>query len=201
MFLEGEDDQLYARLFGQVKTAISPRDIIEEFWVRDVMDLQWEVIRFRRLKACLLNAHAAPQITDQSTDPALWEKTFPSHYELYLKTRDVLQKGTFTKEKVSEMVPRVLVEVLRSFPLEEDREKCREFFAMIFGDFGRFFESQGNFLRVAFGIFFPIGDATRGINANDSIRTYTQVAEFFRNAARLLDRVNEIGAFFLRSHG
>lgn len=51
--------------------------------------------------------------------------------QLYMKTREVLQKGTFTKEKVSEMVPRVLVEVLRSFPLEEDREKCREFFAMM----------------------------------------------------------------------
>lgn len=50
---------------------------------------------------------------------------------LYSKTREVLQKGTFTKEKVSEMVPRVLVEVLRNFPLEEDREKCREFFAMM----------------------------------------------------------------------
>ena len=64
VFLEGEDDQLYARLLEQVKTAISPGDIIEEFWGRDDMDLQWEVIRFRRLKACLLNAHAAPKITD-----------------------------------------------------------------------------------------------------------------------------------------
>ncbi|HEX5038185.1 MAG TPA: [protein-PII] uridylyltransferase [bacterium] len=50
---------------------------------------------------------------------------------LYVKTREVLQKGTFTKEKVSELVQRVLVEVLRLFPLEEDREKCREFFAMM----------------------------------------------------------------------
>jgi [protein-PII] uridylyltransferase len=50
---------------------------------------------------------------------------------LYLKTRDVLQKGTFTKEKVSELVERVFVEVIRRFPLEEDREKCREFFAMM----------------------------------------------------------------------
>src|SRR3954469_20262391 len=64
VFLEGEDDQLYARLLEQVTAAVGPRDIIEEFLVRDVMDLQWEVIRFRRLKACLLNAHAAPKITD-----------------------------------------------------------------------------------------------------------------------------------------
>lgn len=50
---------------------------------------------------------------------------------LYLKTRGVLEKGTFTKEKVSELVARVLVEVIRRFPLEEDREKCREFFSMM----------------------------------------------------------------------
>jgi [protein-PII] uridylyltransferase len=50
---------------------------------------------------------------------------------LYLKTRAVLEKGTFTKEKVSELVTRVLVEVIRRFPLEEDREKCREFFSMM----------------------------------------------------------------------
>ncbi|HSA58103.1 MAG TPA: [protein-PII] uridylyltransferase [bacterium] len=50
---------------------------------------------------------------------------------LYLKTRGVLEKGTFTKEKVSELVAKVLVEVIRLFPLEEDREKCREFFSMM----------------------------------------------------------------------
>lgn len=50
---------------------------------------------------------------------------------LYLKTRGVLEKGTFTKENVSELVSRVLMEVLRRFPLEEDREKCREFFSMM----------------------------------------------------------------------
>src|SRR5262249_676768 len=36
---------------------------------------------------------------------------------LYIKARYVLQRGAFTKEKVSEMVQRVLVEVLRLFPL------------------------------------------------------------------------------------
>lgn len=50
---------------------------------------------------------------------------------LYLKTREVLQKGTFTRERASALVPKVLDEVLKLFETEEDQGKCREFFAMM----------------------------------------------------------------------
>ena len=54
--LPGEDlavyDELLARLSGSVKAS----DIIEEIWVRDIVDLSWEVSRLRRLKTDLIAA-------------------------------------------------------------------------------------------------------------------------------------------------
>src|SRR5688500_4964099 len=57
--LEGEDEAAYQKLLAQVTAAVEPNDVIEEFWVRDVVDLAWDAIRLRRLKADLLNASLA----------------------------------------------------------------------------------------------------------------------------------------------
>ena len=51
MLLAGEDLAHYERLSAQVTAAVEPCDVIEVFWVRDVVDLLWEVLRLRRLKA------------------------------------------------------------------------------------------------------------------------------------------------------
>lgn len=50
---------------------------------------------------------------------------------LYLKTREVLQKGTFTREKASELIPKVLTEVLSLFTDDNEKRKCREFFSIM----------------------------------------------------------------------
>jgi hypothetical protein len=57
--LEGEDIAQYEGLLARVTTAVVPADIIEEFWVRDVVDLVWEALRLRRLKAALLVSSTA----------------------------------------------------------------------------------------------------------------------------------------------
>jgi hypothetical protein len=56
--LEGEDASAYEALRVQIRAAVEPKDIIEEFWVRDVVDLLWETLRLRRLKAALMHAAA-----------------------------------------------------------------------------------------------------------------------------------------------
>jgi hypothetical protein len=33
---------------------VGPKDILEEFWVRDVVDLLWETLRLRRMKASIV---------------------------------------------------------------------------------------------------------------------------------------------------
>ena len=45
----------YEGLKARLRAKIVPRDVIEEIWLRDILDLQWEVLRMRRLKARLLS--------------------------------------------------------------------------------------------------------------------------------------------------
>jgi hypothetical protein len=54
--IQGEDaggyDELLARITGTLQSA----DILEEIWIRDVVDLVWGAFRVRRLKANLATA-------------------------------------------------------------------------------------------------------------------------------------------------
>jgi hypothetical protein len=56
--LDGEDAAAYDGLVERVAGAVVPADVLEEMWVRDVVDLAWEALRWRRLKASLLAAAA-----------------------------------------------------------------------------------------------------------------------------------------------
>jgi len=56
--LVGEDTAAYDELLARVSGAVKPADVLEEIWVRDVVDLVWETFRLRRLKTSLLNANA-----------------------------------------------------------------------------------------------------------------------------------------------
>lgn len=56
--LDGEDPGAYDDLLARVSGAVNPTDIIEEIWVRDVVDLEWEAQRLRRLKAKFINVNA-----------------------------------------------------------------------------------------------------------------------------------------------
>jgi hypothetical protein len=55
--LEGEEDAAaYDELFGRVCAAVKPVDVIDEMLVADVVALEWEVLRWRRLKSSLIRA-------------------------------------------------------------------------------------------------------------------------------------------------
>jgi hypothetical protein len=56
--IEGEDRAAYDEFLARVSAAVKPVDILEEIWVRDIVDLEWEVLRLRRLKAALMTASA-----------------------------------------------------------------------------------------------------------------------------------------------
>ncbi|MFN3350027.1 hypothetical protein [Pseudorhodoplanes sp.] len=55
---KGEDRKAYHALQDQVRNLVKPVDLIEQFWIRDVVDLIWEIGRLRRLKAKLMSASA-----------------------------------------------------------------------------------------------------------------------------------------------
>ena len=62
--IAGENAAAYDDLVARVRGALQPRDILEDIWVRDVVDLAWEVLRLRRLKAQLMRVAARHGMSD-----------------------------------------------------------------------------------------------------------------------------------------
>ena len=54
--LDGESQEVYDALLARVTGTVNPKDIIEEIWVHDIVDLAWEILRLRRLKVALLSS-------------------------------------------------------------------------------------------------------------------------------------------------
>ena len=54
--LPGENGFHYAKMAERIVEEAQPADAIEEFLIRDVVDLTWEVLRMRRLKVGVLGA-------------------------------------------------------------------------------------------------------------------------------------------------
>jgi hypothetical protein len=49
--LSTEDPNLYWEMFDRFAESIAPRNIIEWLWVKDIVDLCWEIARLRRYRA------------------------------------------------------------------------------------------------------------------------------------------------------
>jgi hypothetical protein len=54
--IDGEDRTAFDDFAARVSSAVRPKDFLEEIWLRDVVDLSWECLRMRRLKAKLISA-------------------------------------------------------------------------------------------------------------------------------------------------
>ena len=54
--LDGESQEVYDTLLARVTGTVNPKDIIEEMWVHDIVNLVWEILRLRRLKVALLSS-------------------------------------------------------------------------------------------------------------------------------------------------
>ena len=64
LVLEGEDSAAYDELLGRVYAAVKPADIIDEILISDAVALEWEVLRWRRLKFSLVRSHAREGLTE-----------------------------------------------------------------------------------------------------------------------------------------
>src|SRR5579872_1103701 len=69
--IAGEDAAAYDAYLARATAVVAPADFLEEMWVRDVVDLAWEIHRLRRLKAQLMMVTA-----DEGLD-ALLNRTMP----------------------------------------------------------------------------------------------------------------------------
>jgi len=56
--LEGEDRAAYDELFACMRSTVKPADIIDEMFLADLVPLEFEVLRWRRLKSILLQTRA-----------------------------------------------------------------------------------------------------------------------------------------------
>jgi len=73
--LAEEDHKAYDDLLMQVSSYVKPTNIVEDMWVRDVVDLTWEIFRYRRCKKHVIEA-AVPRalervVTPHFNDPVL----------------------------------------------------------------------------------------------------------------------------------
>jgi len=59
--IPGEDTEAYNQLLVSAVSALKPDDLIEMMWVRDVVDLEWEIRRARRGKVRLASKPDAPR--------------------------------------------------------------------------------------------------------------------------------------------
>jgi hypothetical protein len=75
--LVGEDAAAYEELLARIRSALKPGDTIEEMFVADVVWLEWDVLRLRRLKGSLIRTRGVKALED-----FLYEQ-FDENYELY----------------------------------------------------------------------------------------------------------------------
>jgi hypothetical protein len=50
-----EDPNHYYTLLAELAGEVKPKDIVEWLWVKDITDLSWEILRYRRIKVAHLN--------------------------------------------------------------------------------------------------------------------------------------------------
>jgi hypothetical protein len=63
-FIEGEDAAAYDQIVARTFAALKPVDVIDEMFIADVVFLEWEVLRLRRLKWSLIRARGLKALED-----------------------------------------------------------------------------------------------------------------------------------------
>jgi hypothetical protein len=103
--LDGEDAALYDDLVGRMCAAVKPVDVIDELYVASVVSLEWEIMRWRRLKFSVLQASVHDEL-----EGFLNERL---DYEAYA-------------EDFAEALAEILVEILQESPQKDLAEEAKE---------------------------------------------------------------------------
>ena len=84
--LAGENAAAYDDLLSRVSGNLKPSDILEEIWVREIVDLIWESQRWRRHLASLIKA-AVPQALEQILKPLVQDEPVSRRGSFQERTR------------------------------------------------------------------------------------------------------------------
>jgi hypothetical protein len=80
--LEGEDAAAYDQLLARICAVVKPVDIIEEILIADIVSLEWEVLRWRRLKLALIRPRVLEALEGflaEHLDYDLYSQHFADH--------------------------------------------------------------------------------------------------------------------------
>jgi hypothetical protein len=83
LLLDDEDAVAYDQLVTRICTAVNPVDFIDDMLIADVIFLQWEVLRWRRLKLSLMQARRHSALEDFLGDQLL-DYLCSDHYAVRL---------------------------------------------------------------------------------------------------------------------
>jgi hypothetical protein len=76
--LPGEDEAGYAGLSAHFVAAVKPIDFVERLLLRDAIDLTWDILRLRRMKAGLLRVAAGKGVRKILSTSAMGTLTLTS---------------------------------------------------------------------------------------------------------------------------
>src|SRR5262245_7550 len=93
--LPGEDAGDYDALVEQIRLVVKPVDVIEEMLITDIAALEWEVLRWRRLKSSLVQARTREAL-EEFLNEQLGDKR-----ELYLRhfTDCIAEQGHLPRDQ------------------------------------------------------------------------------------------------------
>ena len=84
--LQNENLEEYAELLARITAAAKPLDAIEEIFVDDVTRLQWEILRWQRLKTNLIKI-ATSKALESFLPENIWFDLYRAEFEQYLTKR------------------------------------------------------------------------------------------------------------------
>jgi hypothetical protein len=107
LLLEGEDAVAYELLLARFRAAVQPTDVIDEMYIAEVVSLQWEVLRWRRLKFALIRAQrfeALQEYFNSNLDYETYEDYFEDDLLEVIKQGDQQSQPDAAKELVRKYV-------------------------------------------------------------------------------------------------
>jgi hypothetical protein len=104
--LLSEDVETYYRVAAHLARTIKPNDIIEWFWVRDILDLTWDVHRLRRIKADIVKCKQLEPYPpfyargEMSSERAVEANAFFENVKVFEQIERMLAKAEVRRSKV-----------------------------------------------------------------------------------------------------
>jgi hypothetical protein len=110
LLLGGEDAAAYDQLLARICAAVKPVDIIDEMFIADVASLEWEVLRWRRLKWTLmqetgLKALERFLVEQLESNYALHKEYFKSYLAEILQNNLPTEQADSTEMLAAECAP------------------------------------------------------------------------------------------------